>query len=234
MTKENEISVSTNNLGSNQNTERVGSWEDLDREVEERLPPKPTPTPPQTQTPPIATEPIISTPPKPTPTPPQTQTPTPETLMDLDFEENIITDFYCSTFDILAVRLGEIWKLNDTEKTMLAKPTKKLLEKYKVKMTPEIALISSALVIVAPRLIMTSMAKPKAKPKPPTPETKPEPTPTPPPPKPEIPEPKPPIEPELQGAKRENAEQPPKNPPPTPSHEVLASAIGNVQPEVKK
>jgi len=230
------------------------SWEELDREAEERLYKDKQQVQEQgkEEKQPLPKEPITKkqteqagapTVPK---APPPPQTPQEPVVMDLNYEENIISDFYGNTFDILAKRYGDLWKLDEAEKKMLASPTKKILEKNQIKMTPEVALISSALIIVAPRFVMTSMEQNEKKKKKqeelakkikPTPQQKPEIKPEI---KPEKKEPEqkiPPLESDIVSAnariitnKEETVKQ---NPKPTASHEVLGGVLDTVKQEVK-
>ena len=76
-------------------------------------------------------------------------------LMDIELPEDMLADLYGGLFDILAKRMGEHWALNDTERMMIAKPTKRVLDKYRIKTTPEFALLATAGILVIPRVLIT-------------------------------------------------------------------------------
>jgi len=78
----------------------------------------------------------------------------------LELEVDALKQLYSNLFKVIATRAGEHWEINDAESEMLAKPTKAVLDKYAIKMTPEFSLVVSVIVVVAPRLVL-SLTKPK-------------------------------------------------------------------------
>ena len=187
--------------------------------------PEPAPPPPKS-TPKQAQEGTPQSPPPATP-PIQEEVPIPDDSpysMPMNFEKEMIGNFYTSIFDIVSLRLGEHWKLNPTEADMLADPTKKVLDKYSVKATPEFMLLTSATVIIAPRLVMSiNDANEKKKKK--QEEEK------------ESKEPEVRLPPQAKSNKTDKPEPKPepkpkptgdKQPPPTPSHKVQHLVLQNV------
>lgn len=74
-------------------------------------------------------------------------------------EEKAIKIFYKNLFEILSRKIGEHWRLEDVEAEMLAKPTKAVLDKYMVKITPEGALVMNLMVVLAPRIVLSLTKK---------------------------------------------------------------------------
>lgn len=121
----------------------------------------------------IAAAPAPAAPPAPPPTaatrPPATteEAPPPEEeeLMAVEVTNDDVANLYDSVFGAVATRWGEEWKLQEFERDNLAKATKKVLDKYMIKLTPEKMLLGWGLFILGPRIMLT-MGKAKEEKKP--------------------------------------------------------------------
>jgi len=66
-----------------------------------------------------------------------------------------IENLYTGMFGIIALRVGKHWEINPLEAKMIAEPTKIVLDKYAVKLSPEFVLAGSLALVVLPRLFLT-------------------------------------------------------------------------------
>jgi len=88
----------------------------------------------------------------------QKETISPQQLTpQIEIDNEVVSEFYETTTELIFPDEP----LNETESRMLTKATMPVLEKYSVKVSPEMALIVAVGIVFAPRIIKSMTPKPK-------------------------------------------------------------------------
>ena len=97
--------------------------------------------------------------PEPTPEPEATAGIPPIAEVLLELPEKVLKDLMNGSFNTLALRLGDNWKLSADESEKLSHYLHIVLQKYKITLSPEVALLLWTSLIIGSRAMQTDWKK---------------------------------------------------------------------------